>query len=131
MLRQTEIQHLDATSGHDDHVGSFQIAMNNAAFMSMRHGVGDLFAVTNHRLHGQAVFWNLLRQRTSADEFHDDVVLAVRFTDVIDGANVGMVQCGSGARLANQKRARVFVVVQLVGRNFRATSRFNRSSCAR
>ena len=116
MLRQAEVEYLDAASGHDDYVGSLQVAMDHTAFVRVRHSVGDLLAVADHRLHGKAIFRNLLGQRTPADEFHYDVTLAVGFAHVIDGANIGMVQRGGCTRLANQKRASVFVVVQFIGK---------------
>ncbi len=44
----------------------------------------------------------ILLQRFAAQQLHDEVGLPFLFADVVDAADVGVVQCGGGASLAQE-----------------------------
>ncbi len=80
--------------------------------------VGDLFAVADHDIGRQAGLADDFRKRLAIEKFHHDVVAAFGFADVVDGADVGMIERGGGAGLADQQAARGIVREQLGGQDF-------------
>ena len=62
-------------------------------------------------------------QRLAVEKLHGDEGLAVLLADFIDGADVGMIQGGSGLRFALKSLQRLRVLGDISGRNFRATKR--------
>ena len=103
-LGQAEIKNLGATLGGDDYVGAFQVTVNNAALMGVRQRISHLNAVAKERSCGQGFSSNELAQGSAFNVFHGDVGLAIGFANFVDGADVGMVQLGSGARFLKEPR---------------------------
>lgn len=107
--REAEIEHLRATVGRDGDVRALEIAMEDTVFMGMGQRLGDLPGVPQQRLDRQAARRNRLRERPALDELHDDEVLAAVFPDLVDRANVRVVERGGRAGLAQQALARGLV----------------------
>ncbi len=62
-------------------------------------------------------------QRHAVQKLHGDERLAVLLADLVDGADVGMVQRGRGLRLALETGQACGSWATSSGRNFRATKR--------
>ena len=73
--------------------------MDNARGMGYSQGLGDLFAHMRDRRQRQALTLQC-PQSPSLNELHDEKGLAGMIIDVIDRADVRMVQGGGGARFA-------------------------------
>jgi hypothetical protein len=101
-LGQPEVEHLDSTIRRDHHVRAFQVAMDDSAIVRMCKGLGQLHAVTDHVVDRQRPAGDPSAERRAVDDFHRDVGVAVGFADVVDGADVRMIERGRGARLAQQ-----------------------------
>src|SRR5262249_33665180 len=69
-------------------------------------------------------------QRLPVPRLHGDNRPAVLLANVVDGANVRMVQRGSGLRFALNRASACGSRARLSGRNFRATKRCRRTSSA-
>src|SRR5215831_14439175 len=84
-----------ATFGNKD-VGGLDVAMNNV------FGVGGIqrFGYLNRNTENPFEFDRLARdemfERGAIEKLHSDESAAVFFADVVDSANVGMVQCRGG-----------------------------------
>ena len=109
-LRQPEVQHLHAPVRRHDHVGAFQIAVHHAALVRMRQRSGELRAVTHHVLDPQRARRHLRAQRLPFDQFHGDVGLAVGLANLVNRADVRMVEARGGPRLTDQAGTRGRIV---------------------
>ena len=100
-LGQTEIQNLGVPALGDKNVGRLDVAMNNALGMRGVESVGNL------RLQARATVSfstglpaDVVLQGHAVQKFHGDECLAVLLANVVDGADVGMVQRGRGLGFA-------------------------------
>ena len=111
MLGQAEVENLDPARGHEQHVGGFQIPVQHATFVRVAQRLRNLQAVVDEAIDGQAdpVRHSAIK-RQAIDEFHGDERLAVVFTDLVNGADVRMIQRGGGAGFAQQTGGRERVV---------------------
>ena len=57
-------------------------------------------------------------ERLALNQLHGDEILAIGFTNFIDGANVGMIQRRSGARFEPEPLERLLVLGQILGQEF-------------
>src|SRR5580693_8636580 len=99
-LRQTEVQNFGVTSLGDEDVGRLNVTVNDALPMSCVECVGNFnsdlqdtiqihWAIANHMLQGCAV-----------KKLHCDEGLAILLVNLVDGADVGMVQSRGGLGFA-------------------------------
>jgi hypothetical protein len=100
--RESEIQNLDA--GFPDHdVAGLEIAMNDALGVGLYEGRRDLRGVEEHRLDGERPAFQARGECFALHQFHYQVVGA----DIVERADIGMVQRGNGAGLALETVAEV------------------------
>jgi hypothetical protein len=96
-LCQTEIQDLCLpVPGHKE-VGRLDVAVHNAAPVCRLQRSGNLQSQRQqflqfHRPFGQNVF-----ERLALQQLHGNEWAALMLANLIDGANIGMVQCRRGA----------------------------------
>ena len=74
--------------------------MSDAAAMRFVERVGNVGAESQYLIEKQGAFFKALGESFSFDAFHYEVVDAVLLADVMQNANVGMVQTGNGFCLA-------------------------------
>src|SRR5216684_1032816 len=79
--------------------------MENPVGVSVVKRVGNLRAQIEHRLRRQPLRRNPLAQRFAWNVFHGDIGLAIDFTDLVNRANVRMIEGGSGTGFAKNSRA--------------------------
>ena len=76
--------------------------MDDAGGVRFGQGLRRLDADLDDVAGRQSRFPDPLGQVLAIDVLHDDEDVAVFFADFIDGANIGMVQCGRGLGLVDQ-----------------------------
>jgi hypothetical protein len=74
--------------------------MNDALFVCGGEGIGNRDSVAKHLIHGQPTRSQEIGKRVAFEVFHDNVVNAVLGSDVVQSADVGMVQVRDGAGFA-------------------------------
>src|SRR5437016_785246 len=74
--------------------------MNHSFRVSSRKRFGDLNPQLGDLITVQCAPEYVLPERSSVQVFHRDERVALVLRDVVNGADVGMIQCRSGARLA-------------------------------
>ena len=76
--------------------------MDDAALMRVGQGVGDLRPVADDALRGQAIGGDERTERLPLDMLHDDEGLAFMLANLVDRADVGVVQGRGGAGFLEQ-----------------------------
>src|SRR5580704_11777973 len=99
-LRQTEVENLGVAAFGDENVSGFDVAVHYAFGVRGVERVGDLdgqrkYQPGFHRLSADAVL-----QRQAIQELHHDERLAFMLSNLVDRADVGMVQGRSRTRFA-------------------------------
>ena len=79
--------------------------------------LGHLHTQLQHLLHGQRLASNVLPQRLALQQFHDDELLALLLVNLVDGADVGVIQSRGRAGLALEPLHRLAVPAKLFGQN--------------
>ena len=104
--RQPEVEHLRAAR-RDHDVGALQIAVHDAAFVSMGERVGDLGSVTLRTRDRQRPVADHVGERAPLDELHHDVQLPVGAAHVVDVAHVRVAEPRRVLRFPPQPRLRI------------------------
>ena len=84
--------------GHKD-IGGLDIAVNDILGVRGVERVSDLDGQREQAIEFERMAGDHMLQRRAIQKLHGDEGLAVLFANVVDGADVGMVQCRSGLRL--------------------------------
>ena len=96
---QSEIQDLGLAALGDENVGGLDIAMDDAFGVRGVERIGDLYAEIENfvdRASGPVAMRCL--QRLAFKQLHGDEGLAFVLVDLVNGADVGMIQGGGRAR---------------------------------
>ena len=98
-FRQAEVEDLDAAlPGHEEVLG-FQVAVDDAFFVSGRQAVGDLDRVVDCPARREAPSGDLLAQRLAFQQLLDDLGSALVLAGVVDDRDVGVVENSGRAGL--------------------------------
>ncbi len=92
VLGESEIQDLDGVLWRHYNVGAFQITMHDAVLMRMSDRTRDLHAVTDYRLDRKPVGGNHGGEGPTLHILHRDEGPAVSLSNLVDRADVGMVE---------------------------------------
>ena len=92
--------------------------MDDALAMRFVERVGDFGRDFQRLLERERAFLEAGGARLALEAGHDENMRAVGFADIVDAADVGMVEGGDGARLALEPRAHVGVAGNLSGEDF-------------
>ena len=98
--RDAEIQYLHLPRRGDHDVGGLDIAVHDTCAMRRGERGSDLDRIVDCRLDGKTADWNLVRQRPSLHELHDDEVGIGLLFDGMDGDDAGVAQSGCGSGFA-------------------------------
>src|SRR5579863_93655 len=79
--------------------------------------VGNFDGVQEHLLQRQGTFVQPLRERLAFEILHDEEVGPILLADVVEGADVGMIQAGNRASFALKPLAQLGTAGEMSGRN--------------
>jgi hypothetical protein len=129
-LRQPEVQQLRSRAGQHD-VRRLQVAVDDALPVCLVEGIGNLNRDLQNLRYGEGSLAQSGRQRLAFETLHDEIVGLILPADVMELADVRMVQAGHRARLALESLTGVRPVGNRAPNTFTATSRPRRVSRAR
>ena len=115
---EAEVENFRAATLGDENVCGLDVAVNDASVVSGVEGVGAVDADFEEAFEFQRARGDEVLQRGAVEEFHCDKGAAVVFADVVDGADVGMIQRGGGACFTFEAFERLWVVGEIVGEKF-------------
>ena len=105
-LGEPEVEQLRAGLGQHD-VGGLEIAVDDALPMRLVEGVGDLGRDLQRLVERERPLLEAGGERLPVEMRHDEEVRAVGVADVVDAADMRMIERRDGARLALEPRAQV------------------------
>ena len=114
-LARPKSRHLGVTAISDENVGRLDVAMNDALGMGRVERVGDFDCQREQRVQFHRPPGDQILQRHALQIFHGDKRLAVFLADVVDGADVGMIQRRSRLRFALEAAERLGISSDFVG----------------
>ena len=113
---QAEVENFCAAFGEHD-VAGLEIAMDDAVAMSALEAVANFSADTSELLERKRAFFQTIGESFTLEIFHDDVANAVLFADVVELADVGMIQGRDGAGFAFEACVRFGFFGEMFGEN--------------
>ena len=108
-FRKAEVEHLHSAVGANHDVGRLQIAMDDAAGVRRRQGIGDRDRDPQHLAEAHAVAWNERIQALPTHVLHHDEIVAVCRLDFVDGDDVCVIEGRGGVRFLDETTAAVLV----------------------
>jgi len=84
----------------DEDVGGLDVAMNDALGVSGFESVGNFDGVIQNLAGKQRLFVDEMFESVAIEKLHGDEGTALVFANFIDGANVGVIEGGSGVGFA-------------------------------
>ena len=114
-FRQAEVENLGVSALGDENVGGLDVAMDDAFAVRGVERVGDFDGEAEQDIHFERTAGDAMLQGQAVEILHGDEGLAVLFADVVDGADVGMVQRGSGLGFAAKALQRLAVLGDVFG----------------
>ncbi len=118
-FRQAKIQHLGMTTIGDKNIPGLDVAMNDALGVCRVQRVGDFDGERQQRVQFHRTPGDQVLQGHALQIFHGDERLAVFLANVVNGADVGMVQRGRGLRLPLETAERLGVLSDVVREEFK------------
>ena len=97
---ETEVEDFGQAAIGKHDVGGLEVAMEDAEGVGGGEAVGDLDADGEDELQAGWAFGDELIEGLAGDVLHDDEGFLAFFADFVDGADVGVLDGGSHARLA-------------------------------
>jgi hypothetical protein len=88
--------------------------MNDSFRVRCIQAVGDPDRQVKNLIHVERLLLNAMLERLACEEFHRDKVLAFMLVDVMDGADVGMIDGGGGASFPLESVQRMTVFGKLL-----------------
>src|SRR6266851_878637 len=125
---QAEVQNLPTTRICDENICGLDVPMNDSLAMSRVERVGNLDSQIEHLFQRKGLACDAVFQGLAFQKLHGDEGRAVLLVNLVDGANVGVVQGRSSLRLALETSQSMKSLDTSSGRNFRATKRRRRVS---
>src|SRR4029077_15659402 len=98
-LRQSKIENLGVSGSGYKNVGGLDVTMNNAPGMSRIESLGNVDCNLEQLVRGKIFAQNTLPQRRAFQELHHNEVLPVLMADLVDRADVLMIERRGGASL--------------------------------
>ncbi len=103
--------------GHKD-VCRLNVTVNDSLAVGGSESVRHLNSPFEHLFQRQGLAGDAVLQRGAFHEFHGDKRLTVLLADLVDGADVGMVQRGGRARLSAKTLQSLRVLRHVIGKKF-------------
>ena len=115
---RSEIEDLGlSTGGHND-IRWLDVSVDDALGVSSVESVGDLNRGIEKEIRLERSARNSVFQSMTVKKLHGDETLALLLPNLVDRANVGMVQGGSGSGLVSEAFQGLRVLRQILGKEF-------------
>ena len=115
---QAEIEKLGVAVEFDEDVGRLDVAMNHAFGVRGGKGVGDLDGKGEQDFDLQGLSGDAVLEGHAFEKFHGDEGLIIVLADLVDRADVGVVQRRSGTGLAAETFERVRIAGNVSRKEF-------------
>jgi len=102
----------------DKDVGGFDIPMDDARRMRGIERVGDINGKRQQQISFHGTSGDAVLQHYAVEILHGDKCFPVLFADVINRADVGVVQCGCSLSLASEAREYQRIAGDVLGQEF-------------
>ena len=97
---QPEIENLRVAAAGDEQIRRLDVAVDDPGGVRRLERVGDLDRERQQQIDLERAPGDAMLQRRPVEELHDEERAAVLLADIVDGADVGVIQRRRGARLA-------------------------------
>jgi len=114
---EPEVQEHRAVLRNND-VAGLHVAMDDALSMSFVERSGHLDTVAKRLLQRERTFLQALGERLAFEILHDEKIDAVFGSDIVEGANVGMIQARHRPRFLLEALPELLVLGKLSRQNF-------------
>ncbi len=118
LLGQAEIENLGVPARGDEQIRGLDVAVHDALGVRRIQRVCDLNAQIEQQIEVERPAGDAVLQRGAVQKLHGDERAAFVLADFVDGADVGMVQRGGGARFAPETFQRLRVLDHIEGQEF-------------
>ena len=115
LLCQPEIKNLGVAALGDEYVRRFDVAVDDAFFVRCVERVSHFYAQLQQQIHRQRLAPDTMLERLPFEMLHHNEVPAVLLPDLVNRADVRMIQRGSGARLPLKSLQRIGIARQFLG----------------
>ena len=129
--RQPEIEQLGVAALGDEDVGRLDVAVDDPLAMGGFERIGEFHAKFEDSIGGSAPAGDQMVQRRALQQFHRHEMAAGVLSDIVNRADVRMIQCRGGAGLALEPFDRARIPRQLLGEEFQCDGASSRESSAR
>ena len=92
-LGQAEVENLHAVVGRHEQVLRFQVAMDDPFPVCGGESCGDLLRVLNRLARSDCTIASVARAAPPVEQFGDEERRAIVQPDVVNGQDVGMIEC--------------------------------------
>src|ERR1035441_6134193 len=114
-LRQPEVQNLGVSALGDKDVCGLDVPVDDAFGVSRVQCVRNLDGQRENQLGFQRSASNAVPQRLAVEKLHGDERLSVLLANVVNRANIGVIQCGRGLRFASKASQCLRVASNFIG----------------
>src|SRR2546425_2966616 len=115
---QAKVQNLGLAASRHEDVRWLDIAMNDPLRVRRIQSISNLNSQLQHLLVGKRLAGDAMLERLSLQELHDDEGLAWLLLDLMNHADVGMVECGGGSGFALESLERRLIARHLFRQEF-------------
>jgi hypothetical protein len=115
---EAEVEELGLSAFGDKNIGRLDIAMNDAFAVGGVEGVGDLDAQRDQGFGVERAAFDAMLQGLAFEELDRDEGQAVLLVDLVNGADIGMVESGGGLSFALKAAEGLMIFGHVVGEEF-------------
>ena len=129
-FREAEVEDFGVAAFGDENVGGLDVAMDDAFGVGGVECVGDFDGDAEETIEFEGLAGDDVLERDAIEKFHGDEGCAVFFADVVDGADVGMIERGGGLGFALEAGEGLRIVGDVVGEELQGDEAAERVSSA-
>ena len=120
VFSEAEVEKLGVAASRNENIGGLDVTVDDAFRMSSVESVSDLYSRVEKQIQVERAAGDAFAERLAFQKLHGDESAAFVFADVVDGANVGMVEGGGGASFTLETLEGLTVVGESVGKEFQS-----------